>query len=89
MAMALSSALGSCLVLTLWGFGGSHGIALLVPFAVLFGIASGGFSSMWSQSACSIVGHDKEQQTMLVSGQSNAVRSLKYLGRYDVDSRMR
>ncbi|KAG7527466.1 hypothetical protein FFLO_06903 [Filobasidium floriforme] len=72
MAMALSSALGSCLVLTLWGFGGSHGIALLVPFAVLFGIASGGFSSMWSQSACSIVGHDKEQQTMLVSGFSFA-----------------
>lgn len=85
MAMALSSALGSCLALTLWGFGGSHGIALLVPFAMLFGIASGGFSSMWSQSACSIVGHDKEQQTMLVSGQSDAVRSLKYLGRYKVD----
>jgi hypothetical protein len=40
---------------------------------------------MWSQSACSIVGHDKEQQTMLVSGQSDAVRSLKYLGRYKVD----
>jgi hypothetical protein len=27
---------------------------------------------MWSQSACSIVGHDKEQQTMLVSGQYSA-----------------
>jgi hypothetical protein len=68
-AMALSSALGSCIVLTLWGFGGGHGVAMLVPFAVLFGIASGGFSSMWSQSAYSIVGHDKEQQTMLVSSQ--------------------
>ena len=68
--MALSSTIGSCLVLTLWGFGGGHGLALLAPFAVLFGVASGGFSSMWSQSAYQIVGPDKEQQTMLVSCES-------------------
>jgi hypothetical protein len=42
---------------------------MLVPFAVLFGVASGGFTSMWSQSAVQIVGHDREQQILLVSGE--------------------
>jgi MFS family permease len=68
-AMALSSAIGSLIVLTLWGFAGGHGLSMLVPFSVLFGVASGGFSSMWSQSAYQIVGNDKEQLMMLISGE--------------------
>jgi len=68
-AMATSSGIGCMLVLTLWGFGGRYGVGMLVPFAVLFGVASGGFTSMWSQSAVQIVGHDKEQQILLVSGE--------------------
>jgi len=69
--MATSSGIGCMLVLTLWGFGGRYGVAMLVPFAVLFGVASGGFTSMWSQSAVQIVGHDKEQQILLVSGEKS------------------
>ncbi|OCF32335.1 hypothetical protein I316_06003 [Kwoniella heveanensis BCC8398] len=71
-AMALSSILGSILVLTIWGFGGATGLPVLAPFAVLFGLMTGGFTSMWFQTAYNIAGPDKEQQTLLVSGFSIA-----------------
>ncbi|GFZ42751.1 hypothetical protein JCM24511_00469 [Saitozyma sp. JCM 24511] len=71
-AMALSSTLGCLFVLTMWGFGGGIGLAVLAPFAVVFGVFTGGFTSMWSQSAYNIAGPDKEQQTMLFSGFSIA-----------------
>ncbi|WVQ94590.1 hypothetical protein IAU59_001670 [Kwoniella sp. CBS 9459] len=71
-AMALSSILGSVLVLTIWGIGGATGLPVLAPFAVLFGLATGGFTSMWFQSSYNIAGPDKEQQTLLVAGFSIA-----------------
>jgi hypothetical protein len=67
--MSISSITGSILVLTLWGFGGGIGLPVFAPFAIAFGLAAGGFSSMWSQSAHAIAGPDKEKQTMLISGQ--------------------
>lgn len=67
--MTISSLTGCVLVLTLWGFGGSVGLAVFAPFAIMFGLAAGGFSSMWSQCAHAIAGGpDKEVQTLLVSG---------------------
>ena len=66
--MAISSTIGCVLVVTLWGFGGEVGLPLLAPFAITFGLAAGGFSSMWSQSAHGIAGPDKELQTLLVAG---------------------
>jgi hypothetical protein len=71
-AMALSSSLGCLFVLTMWGFGGGIGLAVLAPFAIVFAVFTGGFTSMWSQSAYNIAGPDKEQQTMLFSGEVNA-----------------
>ncbi|GHJ88134.1 hypothetical protein NliqN6_4536 [Naganishia liquefaciens] len=71
-AMAISSTIGCVLVVTLWGFGGEVGLPLLAPFAITFGLAAGGFSSMWSQSAHGIAGPDKELQTLLVAGWSIA-----------------
>ncbi|KAK8864113.1 hypothetical protein IAR55_001359 [Kwoniella newhampshirensis] len=71
-AMAISSLTGCILVLTLWGCGGDIGMAMFTPFAVTFGLATGGFSSMWSQSAYAVAGPDKERQTMLFSGFSIA-----------------
>lgn len=67
-AMALSSSIGCLLVFTMWGFGGTVGLPVFAPFAVLFGVATGGFTAMWSQSAHAIAGPDREQQTMLFSG---------------------
>lgn len=66
--MAISSSIGCVLVITLCGFGGEVGLPLLAPFAITFGLAAGGFSSMWSQSAHGIAGPDKELQTLLVAG---------------------
>ncbi|KAJ9098313.1 hypothetical protein QFC19_006437 [Naganishia cerealis] len=71
-AMAISSLLGCIIVVTLWGFGGQVGLPLLAPFAIAFGLAAGGFSSMWSQSAHALAGPNKELQTLLVSGWSIA-----------------
>lgn len=68
-AMAISSGIGCLLVVTLWGFGGEVGLPLLAPFAITFGLAAGGFSSMWSQCAHGIAGPDKELQTLLVAGE--------------------
>ncbi|KAJ9096730.1 hypothetical protein QFC21_005000 [Naganishia friedmannii] len=71
-AMAISSMLGCIAVVTLWGFGGQVGLPLLAPFAIVFGLAAGGFSSMWSQSAHALAGPNKELQTLLVAGWSVA-----------------
>jgi hypothetical protein len=71
-AMALSSTLGCLFVITMWGSGGGIGLAVLAPFAIVFGVFTGGFTSMWSQSAYNIAGPDKEQQTMLFSGELKA-----------------
>ncbi|KAJ9099348.1 hypothetical protein QFC20_005749 [Naganishia adeliensis] len=71
-AMAISSSIGCILVVTLWGFGGEVGLPLLAPFAITFGLAAGGCSSMWSQCAHGIAGPDKELQTLLVAGWSIA-----------------
>ncbi|KAJ9114755.1 hypothetical protein QFC22_005631 [Naganishia vaughanmartiniae] len=71
-AMAISSMLGCIAVVTLWGFGGQVGLPLLAPFAIVFGLAAGGFSSMWSQSAHALAGPNKELQTLLVAGWSIA-----------------
>lgn len=68
-AMAISSMLGCIAVVTLWGFGGQVGLPLLAPFAIVFGLAAGGFSSMWSQSAHALAGPNKELQTLLVAGE--------------------
>ncbi|ODO08398.1 hypothetical protein L198_00126 [Cryptococcus wingfieldii CBS 7118] len=71
-AMAISSSLGALFVLTLWGFGGNQGLPVLAPFAILFGLAAGGFCSMWFQNAGDIAGPDKEQQSLLSAGWSIA-----------------
>ncbi|WVR09277.1 hypothetical protein IAU60_006342 [Kwoniella sp. DSM 27419] len=64
-AMALSSLIGSVFVLTLWGFGGNQGMPVLTPFAIAFGLATGGLTSMWFQSAHDIAGADGTKQTLL------------------------
>ncbi|ODN72808.1 hypothetical protein, variant [Cryptococcus amylolentus CBS 6039] len=71
-AMAISSSLGALLVFTLWGFGGNQGLPVLMPFAICFGLAAGGFCSMWFQNAGNIAGPDKEQQSLLSAGWSIA-----------------
>ncbi|WVQ73405.1 hypothetical protein IAR50_002977 [Cryptococcus sp. DSM 104548] len=71
-AMAISSLLGTVFALTFWGIGGSKGISLLAPFAILFGLATGGFTAMWFQSAHDIAGPDKERQSLLSTGWSLA-----------------
>ncbi|TYJ58332.1 hypothetical protein B9479_000878 [Cryptococcus floricola] len=67
-AMAISSVLGTILTLTFWGIGGSKGISLLAPFAILFGLATGGFTSMWFQGAHDIAGPDQGRQSLLSVG---------------------
>ncbi|ODO10431.1 hypothetical protein I350_01026 [Cryptococcus amylolentus CBS 6273] len=67
-AMAISSVLGTILTLTFWGIGGSKGISLLAPFAILFGLATGGFPSMWFQGAHDIAGPDQGRQSLLSVG---------------------
>jgi hypothetical protein len=73
--MAISSMLGCIAVVTLWGFGGQVGLPLLAPFAIVFGLAAGGFSSMWSQSAHALAGPNKELQTLLVAGEFRRFRN--------------
>ncbi|WWC65665.1 uncharacterized protein I303_108286 [Kwoniella dejecticola CBS 10117] len=76
LAMSLSSGLGTLFVLFLWGFStDSLGIKVLMPFAIVFGLSTGGFSSMWSQCAHELAGDggvDKEKQSLLWSGLSLA-----------------
>ncbi|WWC93037.1 uncharacterized protein L201_008001 [Kwoniella dendrophila CBS 6074] len=76
LAMSLSSGLGSVLVLFLWGFNQDYlGIKVLMPFSILFGLITGGFSSMWSQCSYELAGDkglDKEKQSLLWSGLSVA-----------------
>ncbi|KAK4686182.1 hypothetical protein P7C73_g3947, partial [Tremellales sp. Uapishka_1] len=71
-AMFLSSITGCVFAFTMWGFGGIVGVPLLAPFAICFGLAAGGFTSMWSQSASAMAGVDKEQSTLLFAGFSLA-----------------
>ncbi|WWC93027.1 uncharacterized protein L201_007991 [Kwoniella dendrophila CBS 6074] len=76
LAMSFSSGLGLILVLFLWGFNQDYlGIKVLMPFAISFGLITGGFSSMWSQSAHELLGDqslDKEKMSLLWSGLSVA-----------------
>ena len=70
--------------MTMWGVGGGAGLAVLVPFAIAFGLSTGGYSSMWSQTAHGIVGRDGEKQTLLLSGKSHCLLTLRlYTNAYD------
>jgi hypothetical protein len=79
--MTTSSILSAVTILTIWGFASSY--ILLCVFAVLFALFAGGYASVWTWAAASIVGKQDQHGTNSIVGFCSTFYGLGAMGEHN------